>query len=367
MLLVPRYLVGKDGGRADPRKFKDGIGVGTGEGMIEVYMGFAEEETGETHKKATKDANKGDPVMEKVRKQVRHNAYFFMDEGEGLAKLMERQNATLGPIFRSAWMGTELGQSLADGERTRWIDALTYSMGMVIGFQPEAAQALLAGGAFGTPQRFLWMSGYDLTLPDDDFEPVEAFHLPIEHEDGTPRTGVIKGPEWLKKEMRKDRHGLLRGEKVVAQLDSHETLMRCKLAAMLAVVDERMTANDDDWELGGILWATSCAVRDKLTALGKLEVKRLAEEKIRQSAESALVSHRKITDHDANVQRVARLLAGYVADGPLKVTEVRRKAAYRDKKDGYYEPALTFAVNRGWIVVDDVEIRAGASPIERVV
>lgn len=357
LLIAPGYLASSGVG-ASRTLFKDGIGLGSGEGMIESFMGIVEEATGEIHKVKSKTANVGDPVTEKVRAQVRHNTYFFVDEGEALGNLMQRTTSILGPTIRSAWAGAALGQENAQAERTRFIGKFAYSLGMTVGFQPELVQVLLADGAAGTPQRFLWLSGYDPDVPDEDVDPVAPFELPLEQH-GKPRTGLITGPEWLRKEMRDARRKVLRGEVHVEQLDSHETLMRCKLAALLAVIDERMIVNDEDWHLAGLLWETSRSIRDKLTELGKREAKRTADLKSEAAADTALRSHRKVADFDAAVHRVARGIAKTVHSGVTSLAEVRRRVPYRDKVAGYYEPALTVAVTQGWIVADDTTARVG--------
>lgn len=358
LLLRPRYLARGD--QADPAKFRDGIGVGTGEGMIEAFMGVVEEETGEVHQRSTKFHKAGDPITERVRKQVRHNAYFFLDEGETLARLMERTGATIGPTIRSAWAGTSLGQQLADGERTRFVDRFTYSIGMVIGFQPETVQSLLADGAAGTPQRFLWASGYDLDLPDGDFDEVKPFRLPIEHFDGTPVTGLITGPEWLRVELRDQRRRLLRAEMVVEQLDSHATVMRCKLAALFALIDDRMRVDNDDWALAGLLWDTSCAIRDRLTEFGRMEAEKVARRKANAATELAVASHTQMRKLDADVERCARWLARRIHNGGPE----RERAPYRDmrsKDRKQYDLVLAHAVRMGWVTVDEGLISAGSA------
>lgn len=358
LLLRPRYL--SRGDDCDLRLFRDGIGVGTGEGMIEAFMGTVEEETGELHVRAGKGHKAGDPVTEKVRKQVRHNAYFFLDEGETLAKLMERSGATIGPTIRSAWAGASLGQQLADGERTRFIEKFSYSIGMVIGFQPETVQSLLADGAAGTPQRFLWASGYDLDLPDGDFDEVKPFRLPIENLNGTPITGLITGPAWLRKELRDDRRQLLRAETAVEQLDSHAVVARCKVAALFALIDERMKVNEEDWNLAGLMWNTSAAIRDRLTDMGRREAEQVARRKSDAAAELAVASHARMKELDVNVERCARWLAKRIhRAGPERERGPYRDLPSRDRP--LYDLALAHAVRMAWIGVDDGVISTGSA------
>ena len=61
----------------------DGIGLGSGEGLAEAYMGWVEINTGELH-------NNGNPKTKKVRQQTRENVYIVVDEGESLTRQMER-------------------------------------------------------------------------------------------------------------------------------------------------------------------------------------------------------------------------------------------------------------------------------------
>ena len=76
LILPPRYLTKPDG-TVDPAVFRDGIGLGTGEGMAEAYMGMAQRETGEVDRR-------GEPRTEMYRTQVRHNAFLYLDEGQTL-------------------------------------------------------------------------------------------------------------------------------------------------------------------------------------------------------------------------------------------------------------------------------------------
>lgn len=359
LLLRPSYLC-RGNGECDPRKFRDGIGVSTGEGITEVFMGMVEEETGELHRANGKGHKAGDPVTERVRKQVRHNAYFFLDEGETLARLMERSGATIGPTIRTAWSGGPLGQALADTERTRYVEGFAYSLGMVIGFQPETVQSLLADGAAGTPQRFLWASGYDLDLPDGDFDEIKPFRLPVEYQDGSPVTGLIRGPEWLRVELRETRRRHLRGELRVEQDDSQEVAMRCKLASLFALIDERMTVDDEDWQLADLMWTTSAAIRDQLTELGRREVEMVARRKSEAAVELAVASHTRMKELDGDVERVARWVARRIHErGPATAGDTKRAAAGRDR--AVFSLALAHAVRMAWVVQDGSSIAVGSA------
>lgn len=360
ILLRPAYLALPDG-EADEAKFKDGIGIGTGEGMAEAYMGMVDEPTGEVAKRATKYANAGDPIMKSVRRQVRHNAYFYLDEGEHLTKTMvERSGTTIGPAIRTAWIGGSLGQQNAKDETTRFIDEGTYSMGMAIGYQPSTVQTLLADGAAGTPQRFAWLSGWDPSFPLERPDVVKPFHLPIARPDGRPVVGIIKGPQWLADQLWEQRHAVVTGDVDVVEKNSHETLMRCKFAALLALMGERMEVVDEDWQLAGVLWDTSSAIRDQLTEIGRQEAQKVARQRSDAAAEAALSSHAKVREYDAAVQRVARLIAKKVyAAGSSTPRGPKRELESRDR--ALYDVALACALQAEWLVLDERVLASGPS------
>jgi hypothetical protein len=146
LLPVPEYLQAADG-------FRDGLPLGSGEGIAEAFMGEVPVK-GENSRTV------------KRREQVRHNVLLLVDEGEAFAKWLERSGSTHGyTTLRSAWGGETIGQANARTETNRVINRGTYSLGLIMGFQPSTAQALLADTAAGTPQRFLWCAATDPNVP----------------------------------------------------------------------------------------------------------------------------------------------------------------------------------------------------------
>lgn len=342
--------------------FKDGVGLGTGEGMAEIFMGMIEVETGETHKRATKYANAGDPIMKPGRAQVRHNAFFYLDEGQTLTKMMkERSGTTIGATIRTAWIGGALGQSNAREETTRFVKGGTYSMGLLVGFQPDTVQELLADGGPGTPQRFLWLSAYDPLLPDfvygDDEEIIEPepFRLPLCDGHGVPVTGTVRGPVWLRNQLHRELAARKRGEVVVDELDAHVSLMRCKLAALLAILDGRTRVNDEDWDLGGMVWNTSCMVRDFMIKHGRVKAAEERERYVAGVVEVAERTHLAAVGASGLVMRLARKIAEKTcADGAYT-----RGNAKRDQASKYRHAvplAIDHAIEQGWILAEDDKI-----------
>ncbi|MGK5682465.1 hypothetical protein [Actinoplanes sp. URMC 104] len=359
----PRYLSALDG-HTDMDRFRDGVGLGTGEGIAEVFMGTAERPTGVLHTRSTKYANAGDPVMEKVRGQVRHNAFLYLDEGQTLSKMMkERQGTTIGAAIRTAWTGQALGQANAQEATTRFVGRNTYSLGMVIGYQPAVAQDLLADGGPGTPQRFLWLSALDPDIPEvGPFMP-DGFQLPLEGPDGLPRKGVVAFPEAFKAELRRAHVAKVSAEVVVDELDSHEPLMLCKLSSLLCALDGRMVVSDEDIELARMLWRVSCATRDRLMEFGRQEAARRKAEKLADRvAETEAVSlAAKGVDH--SIDRVARLIFRRVQahDGPALRYLLRKNIGSANKP--FFDAALAHAASVQWValVEDDRAVVPGSA------
>lgn len=329
LLTRPRYL--------DGDAFRDGLPLGSGEGLAEAYYGtVTENQINEVT---------GKPKTVRVRQQVRHNVFVYVDEGENLTKTIERAGATIGPTIRSAWNGELLGQSNAREETTRILPHGTYSLGMVIGFQKSTAQPLLADAGPGTPQRFLWLSATDPSIPDNRIGwPGE---LSVDLDGEVWLSGAVDAvndvtitfTESIKDELWRDNLARARGHLETAELDSHESLMRCKVAALLAVLDHRFHVTEEDWDLSLTVWNTSRVVRDDLVRWGQ-EQNRIREEDRNLSAATREITIRDVLDghEDAKATRVLNLLLAYIQAGTHAKKDLKQRLAYRDRL--YLEPAL---------------------------
>lgn len=343
----------------------DGLPLGTGEGIAEAYMG--------SRKVAKLDAlgvpvqlKTGEMKTESVRGQVRHNAFMYADEGEALAKLIERSGSTIGETIRRAHMGSTIGQQNGRAETTRIIDKGSYSLGLVIGFQPETCQLLLADDAAGTPQRFLWCWALDPSMPDD--LPAAPGPLtgvwPVEHELPAGMTWVIDEPpaadlrqvtypasirRALQVEMiRRNRTGETDGQ------NGHAPVHLAKLSALLAQLEGRRDVTEDDWSLAGVIWHTSCRVRDHLIAYGRSMAgkARDAQRRVRsEDAADAEASRLTVLDaaHERAVERVALQVARRLQAGAETLTArgLRHLSASRDR--AHVDEAIGRAVERRWI------------------
>ncbi|MEU1194953.1 hypothetical protein ABZ446_01860 [Streptomyces sp. NPDC005813] len=351
--------------------FRDGLPIGSGEGLAEVFMGVVEEETGEVRKKGGTET----PVTVSVRKQVRHNAFFYVDEGATITRLMrERSGSTLGETLRSAAVGQTLGQTNASKDTSRYIPSGSYSMGLLVGFQPETAAPLFEEIAEGTPQRFVWVQVIDPAIPDK--QPPWPGELHAWRNAATAPPGdeagrfvLVSFDESIKAELRAADLAKVRGQVDVSdqnQLDSQAPVMRVKLASLLAILAGRRHVDPEDWRLAQLLWEASCAARDAVLAHGAAQ--RRAEQEKRTTArieEEVRVDHAKQLAEEKRTERATERLAlrisAYVhANGPKTRSELRTRAAGREKH--LLPDAYAYGQLREWLIEADGKFAPGPVP-----
>ncbi|MEV4936316.1 hypothetical protein [Streptomyces zaomyceticus] len=352
--------------------FRDGLPLGSGEGLAEVFMGIVEEETGEVRRGR---GGTETPVTVTVRKQVRHNAFFYVDEGATITRLMkERSGSTLGETLRSAAVGQTLGQTNASKDTSRYIPSGSYSLGLLVGFQPETVTPLFEEVAEGTPQRFVWVQVIDPSIPD--VQPPWPGELLAWRDaaaagpaDEASRFCLVSFDESIKAELRAADLAKARGQADPAELnqfDSQAPVMRVKLASLLAILAGRRHVTVEDWQLALMLWQSSSATRDAILAYSAAQ-RRLEQEKrttARIEEEVRVDDAKKQAEEartDRAVERMARRIAVLAREhGPQTRKSVRARAAGRDKK--YVNDALAYAVLREWVLDESGQFPPGPVP-----
>jgi len=348
---IPAYLCDRYG-EINRDRYRESS-LGSGEGIAEIYMGTKEVETGEVVRSGP---GKGEPKTKPVRMQVRNNAYLHLDEGETLTKMLERRGATVGTTIRSAWVGAGLGQANAAETTTRDVPERSYALGLVIGFQPFAAQQMLAEGGGGTPQRFLWLSALDDEMAEAPSDPPPPYTLPLANERGGPIRGVVAFPQEIKQALWDNLRFKTKNPGEIEELNSHEPLMRCKLAALLCVLDGRMEVGPDDWRLAGMIWAVSCAVRDRLIEFGKQEKAKQRDAERERHAELAAAGEVARMEVTERVAAYARTLAERVHKAAEEFEQLGRSEERRRIKSNLrreWDTGLEYAQARGWIKLSD--------------
>jgi hypothetical protein len=329
--------------------FRDSMGIGSGEGLAELYMGW----------KYIDDLDRGPKqdgtyYKKRVKSKLRDNAFVYVDEGQTLSQQGKRQGNIVLPTIRSAFNGESLGQSNASEETSRNVPEGSYSLGIVIGYQKDTAQELLGDSAPGTPQRFLFGSATDPTVPLEPPEHRGYLDVSLDSE------GKITFCQEINDELWQQNHAKVTGDQEDDDdLDSHEPLMLSKLSALLCMLDSRTMVTPQDWALAKIMYATSRAVMDDLVEYGKEKAQDRADAYADAHATREARGYLAKKNADSNVARIARLTYGHVADagGVMTVGAAKHKHNSRDR--GLFQDALDQAITLRWLTTDGKKIAIG--------
>jgi len=337
--------------------FEGNLPIGSGEGLAEAYMGTV----------TVKDDLNPNSEGKEVRKQARHNAYFWVDEGASLTTLLSRKGYTIGPTLRTAWEGSTIGQQNAGENTKRVIHGGTYALGFVIGLQPSIVTELLAGVDTGTPQRFVWSTAQDRDFPTDridwpgplteaGFDPnILLFPKELCDAFGDPQGQcVMTFPEVIKEELWVEYTGRRRG--LVADFglyDGQKPLTLVKVAALLAMLDSRRDVAVEDWELAQCIWETSCRIRDILLQSTAAEKQRTQELRDANRIEHRVHEELAVGAIPSKVSRLAKLVAKWVRSStePLNRNDMRKHRVTSRDRD-YLDAAIEAALTEGWITTE---------------
>jgi hypothetical protein len=283
--------------------------LGSGEGMITAYQ--------------TKAKN-GHP------EGIRESVMFIGDEVDTIAALGNRTGSTTMAVIRSGFSGETLGFSYVAKGRDFHLPAGTYRMTMVLSVQPARAGVLLGDHGGGTPQRFMWFPGTDsrVTADPPHWTPSEL-KLPNHRE--LARSREILVPESARLLIVDNRVKAMRGESDA--LDGHALFCREKFAYGLAILDNRMTMTEEDWELSGIAAAVSTHTRtwvaDQLAGAEADEATRVGT--LRGITNTAALEEQafRITQRTNRVR--AWVIKQITETGGLTDGELRRRAQSRDR------------------------------------
>lgn len=185
----------------------------------------------------------------------------------------------------------------------------------------------------GFPQRVPWFSGRDQRIPPPDEAPAwPTFTLPKPPEQhsysGIDFETTLNVADEVAAEIRRDDHQRQTGTVEVADLDTHLGLVRLKIAALLATLDERADVNAEDWRLAGMVVKVSTAIRTQIVA----EQRRLTADRDRVGADRAagrraaeLGVEAAATKKAVRIHAAAEKIAPKVADGDLTRKQLRKQ------------------------------------------
>jgi Bifunctional DNA primase/polymerase, N-terminal len=322
----------------------DQLPIGSGEGLAEVLFDLVTEE------------DNGKPV--KVKRLVRHNAFVIIDEGDVLSQLGTRSGSTLLSTTRSIWSGKVIGNTNAARENRRIVPAGAYTFGIVVGLQDTKAGPLLDEVGAGTPQRFGWSYAIDPQLPDrppswpgpltwypPDEKMLDTIYTRRPPDDG-PTHPLHVHPDIAAEIVALDL-ARAKGEGPQDPWQAHSTLLRLRIAALLAILDQQLHISVDDWQLAG----TVKAVSDNVRAHAQNTVIAEATQKERQTS-TRLANRAAEADVAVRQRRVihcAEKISDKVHAQPEGWTVSTLRRDLRSWRE-VFDEALAHAKIEGWVI-----------------
>lgn len=318
--------------------------LGSGEGLMHMFVHRVREAV---DKENGQDAKK----FEWRVQQHTVSVFAVVDEVDTLTSLSSRQGATLMPALRSMWGGGSFGFGYADPTKALSLEAHRYRLTVVVGIQPAKAGPLLDDADGGTPQRFIWAATTDPDAPDERPElpgPL-PWRVPVEATSQRGKIVLDVGPgAW--REIDDAHTARLRG--ATDAQDGHALYSRLKVACLLGLMDGRLGASDEDWEIAGMIMARSAHTRAAVEAT--LAQRRKDDGHGRAEAEAYKQIHviERVAEQATN--RAAKAIGRHVHRRHRDGSECMRKCylpaiSGRYRKDADLDQAVAMAVDHGWV------------------
>lgn len=345
----------------DPQLVRGPIPIGTGEGIVESYFGMIR-----------------DPDDPKKQLHVRtcNSVYLNADEGEAMEKIAQRNGATLLSVLRTAWSGQDVGQGNASTERRRILEGGTYSLGLTMNLQPDLCGWVLADMAAGTPQRFVWASTCDPSIPRDRPAWPDTEHLRIgldrvkylHQHDELEGYHTIEVPYEVADAIREADWRIQTGEAEPDDMAAHHDLVRLKLAGILACLDGHPTLiTVEDWQLATTWKDTSDQVREQLQVIvaGVVERKEAHTTAVhvgREVAKADALDARAEARQLQNTVECAEWIRDKVRRDPgATVAELRRRGSPKIRHA--FLDGLAHAQAQGWVVEREEQGQGGGKRV----
>lgn len=298
--------------------------LGSGEGMAHVFTD-------------TDDDGEDTPAV--------HSVWFDVPEVDTLTALVGRKASTLASEVRKMFTGEGLGFQNADATRRKIVPAHSYRAALVAGVQPRKAGPLLDDAAGGTPQRFLWMPATDPGAPDE---------LPPAPEPLTWTSPVLCTEQRrvhlnvaapIKARLQAERRARLREE--LTDDNGQQSLVRLKVAALLALLARRTDVSESDWSLADYVMGISDHTRNRMREALRADAAHAVRE--RAEARAAFDEHQD----DAVVRRTAEKILARLSTDAVPSSTVRSGLGKNLRE--YFEAAADALIARGLVErADDV-------------
>jgi hypothetical protein len=317
------------------------VGLGSGEGILPQYV---------EHRPANK-ATGEDAVQNHQHTQ---SVLFKNAEIGTIGAVKSRSAATLMPVLRDAWMGSELGFAYVSNERRFKLAEHRYRLCVILGCQPTSADVLLEEADVGTPQRFVWLPVEDPGIPDElPPEPeIPDWRLP-EWPAAVDGRVIIELCDEAIEAVVNARRARQKGERLDDTPSGHDLLCREKVAAVLAILDGRAAVALDDWSLAGVISTVSTRTRERMAAIISDRSRRSNRARAMSEAERQVIVSSTV-EEDA-IQRVCSRLVAKVGSEWVTGSVLRKVLASRDR--GRFDEAMDRLTSAGQVESEVVEHR----------
>lgn len=309
--------------------------VGSGEGIAEFFLvpELREDEDGK--------------LKPTGRRVVGKQALFMnVDEGTGFTNQAARRGTTIISTLASAWSGESLGQLNANSETRRLVQGGRVRICAVINMQDSNGFKLYADDleSVGFTGRLLFATAHDDEAPA--VRPSWPGRLGFPVWPGGISNKFFSYDPPIVDEIHSTRHAILTRKMQIDRRQSQYLLLRCKVAALLAMWEDRMTVTVSDWALATDVIGASARVLSHLDLVRSLTLHDLAV---------TTATSRKVVDREAEDNADRRFVATKVVElrryipaegiAPSKLRK-RLKSTQRDLWNAIFERALADGVWR---------------------
>jgi hypothetical protein len=317
------------------------IGLGSGEGILDQFVEFV-------------PPDKSTDTAAHIRQHT-ESVLFVNPEIETVSALKGRSSATLMPMLRDAWMGSELGFAYANQVRRLRVAEHRYRLCLILGCQPTSAGVLLDESNVGTPQRFLWLPVNDPMAPDRAPEVPEAMEWRLPGwSTARDHKVVLELCDEAAEAIDNARLERLRGTQVPDSPSGHALACQEKVAALLAILDGRTAITLPYWSMAGIVATVSTRTRELAESAVSYEAAR------RNTAQGRAEAQRKAvvrsTDEETALakcgQRIMAIVARYEDQG-VPAGQLRREIGARHRP--MFEEAIDLLKGAGQVIEEEYE------------
>jgi len=323
----------------DERVYLFDMPIGSGEGLVQAFM-VPERKPDENGK--IKPTGK-----QVVGKQALH---FTVDEATGLVAQAQRKGTTIIQTLATAWSGKTMGNTNASAETNRLIRGGRVRVAAVLNIQSSNAYMLFTDELtnLGLTSRMLLSSAHDPAAPDErpEWPGLISFPIPAGTQTGTKYMSYAQP---ILDQLDAERLASLKGG-VADKETGHTSLLRCKVASILAVWEGRQHVTVDDWALAGMIMDMSARVLAHLDQLRATQVRNNRETAAVARGESEHVAE-TVKERRAVDDLAKRIIERTPADGIGRRDLMKSLTATKTRHR--FGPALERAIESGHIGLTD--------------